>query len=108
MQPSLDLLKEPEPLKSWRRARACPGTHSHPKREAKSLVNPGVLSYHGGESHVKVVSLGEAEVGELHVASRRDEQVLRLQVSMHDAVRVQEVHAAQQLVHDVLHDTTLA
>jgi len=41
----------------------------------------------------------EAEVGELERALAVDEQVLRLEVAVHDAARVAEVHALEQLEH---------
>jgi len=44
----------------------------------------------------------QAEVGDDEVAVLRDEQVRGLEVAVHDAVRVREAQAAQQLVKEVL------
>ena len=43
-----------------------------------------------GEACVGVVGRGDAEVGDLHLALRRDEHVARLDVAVHDAVAVRE------------------
>lgn len=42
---------------------------------------------HCGNTH----ALGEAEVGEAHVAVRVEEEVLRLEVPVHDVVLVQRL-----------------
>ena len=49
-----------------------------------------------------VVDAGQAKVGQFDLAGGGDEDVLRLQVAVDDAVRVQEVDAAQDLEHEVL------
>jgi hypothetical protein len=60
---------------------------------------------HGSEEGVELVDPGQAEVGELDDTVTRDEQVLRLEIAMHDAMAVKEVDAAQDLPDDVLRKT---
>ena len=57
---------------------------------------------HIGECHLVVVYPGQAEVCDLDVAAVGNQDVLRLQVPMHDPVTVQEVHAGQDLVQHAL------
>lgn len=45
---------------------------------------------------------GQAEVGQLHLALAGHQDVLRLQVSMHHPIGVEEGETAQQLSHQVL------
>jgi len=52
--------------------------------------------HHRGELHFRSVGLGQAEVSDLEVALRGDQQVLGLQVPMDDAMRVQKVHTSKQ------------
>lgn len=48
-----------------------------------------------GELHLKVIRLGQTKVGQLELTLWGDEQVLWLQISMDDTVRVQEVDASE-------------
>lgn len=48
-----------------------------------------------GEFHVPAVGLGQTKIGYLQMALRRDEQILRLQISVNDAMGVQKVHSGQ-------------
>lgn len=61
-----------------------------------------ISTHHRRQSHLKVVRLGQPEVGQLQVALRGHENVLRLQVAMDDAVRVQEIDAGQQFRGELL------
>jgi len=58
--------------------------------------------HHRGELHFRSVGLGQAEVSDLEVALRGDQQVLGLQVPMDDAMRVQKVHASKQFPWEAL------
>jgi hypothetical protein len=49
-----------------------------------------------------ILAPGQAKVCEFDDAVTRDEQVLRLQVAMNDAMTVKEVDATQNLPNDVL------
>ena len=61
-----------------------------------------MITYRGGEKSVKVIYSGQAEVCEFQRPVPGEENVLWLDVPVHDAVAVQEVHPAQQLPHQVL------
>lgn len=60
------------------------------------------MTYTRCESHVEAVDAGQAEVGDLHAAAAAHQDVVGLQVAVNHHVGVQEVEAAQQLLHDVL------
>lgn len=62
-----------------------------------------VSYYHRSEDHVNVVNASQAEIGQLDLASRRDQHVLRFEVSVNDTIGVQEINSTQNLVHQVLH-----
>lgn len=53
---------------------------------------------------MNIVDAGQTEIGQFDLTSRRDQHILRLQISMDDAVGVQEIHSTQNLVHQVLSD----
>lgn len=46
---------------------------------------------------------GQSKVSQLHLALAGHQDVLWLQVPMHDTIRVKECQTAQQLPHQVLH-----
>ena len=56
----------------------------------------------GGEQGVELVYSGQAKVCQLDVAVEGHEQVLRLEIAVHDAVTVQKIHSAQNLPDNVL------
>lgn len=58
--------------------------------------------HHERQSHLEVVRLGQAEVGQLDAPRLRDQDVLRLEVAVHDPVAVQEVDPAEDLARDGL------
>src|SRR5439155_20039 len=60
---------------------------------ARSAGRPGLR-------RVGPVQLGDAEIGELYVAAARDQDVLRLQVAMYDALRVHDTEGTAQLLAD--------
>lgn len=49
-----------------------------------------------------VVNTSQPEIGQFDLPGGRDQHVLRFKVSMDDAVGVQEIHSAQDLVHQKL------
>lgn len=59
-------------------------------------------TYHRCQAHLKVVRFGQPKVGQLQVALRRHEYVLRLEVPMDDAMRVQEIDAGQKFARELL------
>ena len=63
------------------------------------------IPYHRRQRHVEAIDTGEPEVRQLQLAIAGDEQVLRLEVPMDNAVDVQEVDAFQQLKHQILRQT---
>lgn len=62
-----------------------------------------VIFYHRGQHHVDVVDAGQSEIGQFDLSGGRDQHILRFQVSMDDPVGVEEIHSAQNLVHQQLH-----
>ena len=60
-------------------------------------------TYNGGKSHGKAVDSCKTKVRKLHAAISRDENILRLQVTVHDTVGMNEVHTFQDLTKQILH-----
>ena len=57
---------------------------------------------HRCQHHVDVVDAGQSEIGQFDVTGCRDQDVLGLQIAVNDAVGMQEIHSAQDLIHDIL------
>ena len=59
-------------------------------------------THHCGQPHIVVINTSKAEVCDLESIVSIDENVLWLEVSVDDAITVQEVDTTQDLVHQVL------
>ena len=59
-------------------------------------------THHSCERHVHAEYARQPEVGDLDLPAVSDENVLRLQIPVHDSHAVEEVNAAKHLRHDVL------
>ena len=77
----------------WTRASAV--AHLFVAELARLAVDEADLVEVGGQRHQ--AHLAEAKVGQLDVAQRRDEQVVRLQVAVDDAVAVQVLDGQHRL-----------
>lgn len=80
----------------------CQNEHRHLSKLAK-VPSKERFTYHRSEHHVHVVDASQSEIGQLDLTGRRDQHVLRLQVSVNDAIGVQEIHPAKNLIHQILH-----
>ena len=60
-------------------------------------------TYNGSQSHRESINTRKSKVSYLHLTQVTDQNVLRFQITVSDAVGVKEVNSTQNLVHQVLY-----
>lgn len=97
--------KQRHPLEHFRDdAARAPDVHRAVVRLAEQHFRGPVPQrhHHRRQLHLEVVRFGEPEVGQLEPALGRNQEILRFQIAVDNAVRVQKVYTGQQLPGEAL------